>query len=126
MSEVTRSVALAASATDVWSLIGGFNDLPDWHPGAAGSTLEEVGGETRRVIALKGGGAITERLITHDDATMSCTYAIVDSPLPVTGYQATLSVRAAGSGCEVPAAKAEEIVAGIYDAGLGALKKRFG
>ena len=68
---------------------------------------------------------------------MSCTYAIVDGPLPVTGYQSTRSVRPAGSGCEVPWSgtfetagvpedKAKEIVAGIYDAGLGTLVKRFG
>jgi hypothetical protein len=137
MSEVRRSAALAASAAEVWSLIGGFNDVPDWHPGAAGSRLEEVGGETRRVIALKGGGTLVERLVAHDADAMSCTYAIVDGPLPVTGYQSTLSVRPAGSGCEVhwsgtfePAGvaedKAKEIVASIYDAGLGALVKRFG
>ena len=128
---------LAAPAAEVWSLIGGFDDVPNWHPGAAASTLQDVAGETRRVITLNGGGTIVERLVSHEDRGMSCTYAIVESPLPVTGYEATLSVTPVDGGCEVhwagrfepagvPAAKAEEIVAGIYDGGLEALRKRFG
>jgi len=139
MSKVERTVALSAPAAEVWGLIGGFDSLPAWHPGAAACTLHDVDGETRRVIELKGAGGatITERLVDLDDAGMSCTYAIIESPLPVADYESTIVVRTAGGGCEVhwsstfepagaPAETAEAAVAGIYDAGLGALKERFG
>lgn len=139
MSEVERSVSLSAPAGEVWGLIGGFDSLPAWHPGSAACTLRDVAGETHRVVELAGGGGatLTERLVALDDDAMTCTYAIVDGPLPVTGYESTLTVRPAGAGCEVrwsgrfepagvPAEKAEAIVAGIYDAGLGALRERFG
>lgn len=136
MSEVKRSLALNVPAAEVWKLIGGFGDIPDWHPAAASCTLHDERGETRRVISLVGGGSITERLVAQDDAAMSCTYAIVESPLPVSEYQSTISVTPSSGGCEVqwsgrfepagvPATRAEEVVAGIYDAGLGALATRF-
>lgn len=136
MSEVKRSLVLEVPASEVWQLIGGFGDIPEWHPAAESCTLHDQAGETRRVISLVGGGTITERLVAHDDAAMSCTYAIVESPLPVSDYRSTLSVVPSGNGCEVswsgrfepagaPADKAERVVAGIYDAGLAALATRF-
>ena len=69
---------------------------------------------------------------------MSQSYSIVDGPLPVTDYHSTIKVTAGDDGtCTVDWTgqfnpdgaddeTAKKIIAGIYTAGLSALKKRFG
>lgn len=133
MSEVSMSVKLNASADEVWGLIGEYNALPDWHPMIAKSSLED-GGKVRRLEAGDG-AVILERLEQMED--YSCTYTITESPLPISGYRATLSVRAEGACCIVewgsqftPDGASEEdvtgMIRGLYRAGLDALAKRFG
>lgn len=135
MAGVERQVELAASADAVWALIGGFNDLPNWLPPAKTSVLEE-GGVIRR-LTIPSGEEVVERLLAHDDAARTHTYSIVEGPLPVSGYVATLSVEPLGAGSRVhwhstfePAGVTEDeacdVIAGVYDAGLTALRERFG
>ena len=68
---------------------------------------------------------------------MSYRYAIEQSPLPVADYRSTLSVAEAGGKARVtwsssfrPRGASEQeaarVVTGVYDAGLEALRKRFG
>ena len=90
-------------------------------------------------MALAGGGAIVERLESVDEKERTYSYAILQGPLPVANYVATLKVREAeeGEGCEVewssefsPAGAPEtdviHTIEGIYQAGLDSLKKMFG
>lgn len=89
-----------------------------------------------RTLTLTDGETITERLEQASDVDRSYTYTLLESPLPVADYQATLSVSDAGTGrCLVPwssrfrrngiaAEQACEAVAGLYQAGLDALKAR--
>ena len=71
----------------------------------------------------------------YSDEGMSYTYVIVDSPLPVADYVSTLAVMGSGGGSMItwsgefaaegaPDAKAVEVISGIYQAGLAALKER--
>lgn len=132
MAQVTRSVALAADADTVWAAIGGFQALADWHPAVATCTPEDVGGSEHRKLALEGGGEILEKLIGADERSYG--YAIIESPLPVSHYRAVLTVVPSGSGSIVvwcstftPKAKdADAVIAGVYEAGFGALSERFG
>lgn len=132
MAQVTRSVALGADPDTVWGAIGGFHALADWHPAVASSTADDIGGAEHRRLALEGGGEILEKHLGGD--ARSYGYAIVDSPLPVSHYRSVISVVPAGAGSVVvwsstftPKSKdAEEVIAGVYDAGLGALAARFG
>ena len=136
MLTVERSVALPATAAEVWSLIGGFGDLDKWHPAVEGCRTETAGDETVRLLTLPGGGKLSEVLIAHDPARMSYTYGIVEGPLPVRDYRSSLRVDAGTEGCKVVWSgefeaegtsddKAREVIAGIYEAGLDALKKTF-
>lgn len=132
MAQVSRSVALSAAPDAVWSVIGGFQALPDWHPAVETSGKETDGGAELRRLGLAGGGEIVEKQLGA--GPMSYGYAIVSGPLPVADYAATLTVAPAGSGCVVvwastftPTADgAEDVIAGVYDAGLEALKSKFG
>lgn len=132
MAHVARSVFLSASADTVWSTIGGFQSLGDWHPAVASVAREDLVGVEHRRIAVKGGGEIFEKLLGTDGR--SYAYEIIESPLPVLGYRSSLSVIEAGSGSvaswvstfEGTADGAEVAVAGIYEGGFAALKERFG
>ena len=132
MAKVSRSVTLNASLGDVWGLIGNFQGLADWHPAVASVAKEDIGGTEHRRIHLEGGGEILEQL--HGTGDGNYSYTIVEGPLPVTGYLSMLSaadkdgktVVTWGSTFEGTAEGAEDVVAGIYEAGFGALTERFG
>jgi hypothetical protein len=132
MVQLTRSVTLNASPGDVWALIGGFQGLPGWHPAVETSTREDIGGVEHRRLGLAGGGEILEKNLGSD--TMSVGYEIIESPLPLADYKATISVADAGgkavvvwaSTYEGTADGASDVVAGIYQAGLDALGAKFG
>ena len=132
MAQVSRSVALAASPDAVWAAIGGFHALAEWHPAVESATREEADGAELRCLALVGGGEIVEKLLGA--GPRSYGYAILSGPLPVADYAATLTVAPSGSGSVVvwastfapTADDAEAVIGGVYDAGLEALKARFG
>ena len=127
--EVTKSVDVAASPETVWKTIGGFCGIGDWHPVIEKCALSKKGGKDVRTLSLKGGGTIVEEEESRSDKKMDYTYTILEGPLPVTDYHSTLMVAKAGGGSKVtwkgtfkakgaPDAKAEEAIAGVYDAGL--------
>jgi hypothetical protein len=129
---VTRRVTVAAPASEVWRLIGDFHGLDRWHPAVAKSEPARIGADEFRTLTTRDGARILEHLVARN--THSCTYAIVRSPLPVAHYEARLEAATAGKGTEVTwsgsftptAENAEKVIAGIYEAGLNALKQRFG
>ena len=138
MAKVSMSTDLNASADQVWKMIGGFNTLPDWHPAVEKSELNEAG-ETR-TLSIAGGATIVEKLESVDDGARTYTYSIVDSPLPVSNYKATITVSGEGdgstlewssefdtvSGMGASEQDAMAAVQGIYQAGFDNLKKMFG
>ncbi len=139
MTKVSMKTELKAPADEVWKLIGGFNALPDWHPAVAESTTEGEGEGSVRRLSLAGGGTIVERLESVDDNERRYSYSIVDSPLPVSNYRATISAREQGDGTATvvewssefsPSGASEsdatKVIQGIYDAGFDNLKKMFG
>ena len=139
MTKVSMSANIGVSAKQVWDMIGGFNEISKWHPAIEKSEIEGEGSVTLRRLHLVGGGQIVERLEQSDDDENSYTYTILESPLPIADYTATISVKPnqSGSGCTVewsgnfeaagaPENDAVKVVEGIYQAGLDNLKKMFG
>ncbi len=43
MTKVCVNVEFDTPPRELWKVIGGFNALPDWHPGVAASTIDYVG-----------------------------------------------------------------------------------
>jgi len=74
----------------VWTLVGSFCAIRDWHPEVADCVETKEGDATFRSLTLKDGAKIKEQLLESDDTSYS--YAIIESPLPVKNYKATLSV----------------------------------
>ncbi|MCH9052706.1 MAG: SRPBCC family protein [Proteobacteria bacterium] len=138
MAQVSMSQELQASAEEVWELIGGFNSLPTWHPAIKKSRIEGEGEGQVRTLDLTGGATIRERLDRADEDARSYTYSILEGPLPVADYVATLCVREAGDGAcvvewssefnpdGVPEPAAVEIIESVYSAGFVGLTERFG
>lgn len=137
MTKVNVTQELPVPAQAVWQVIGGFNALPDWHPAVEKSETKKEKGEMTRTLTLAGGGTIVERLETADDKERTYTYSILNGPLPVADYTATIRVRESGLGCSVewsseftpsgaPESDAAAAIRGVYEAGFENLRKMFG
>lgn len=133
MSKVSVSQFIAASPESVWQHVGDPSQLASWHPAIAASPLSEDG--RARTCTLADGGEVREVITARDDAARRYAYRIVESPLPMTDYEAALSVRAADGGAEIvwesvfqPAgiepAQLEDMIRGLYAAGLDSLKAK--
>lgn len=137
---VSKEAVLAMTPADLWKKVGDFNGLNTWHPAIAKSEVvkgnnNEVG--AHRKLTLGDGAVIVEELAARDDSGMTLTYTIVESPLPVTDYRSTMTVTAEGDGksskltwastfkpaAGAEPAKTQEMIGGIYQAGLDALAK---
>jgi hypothetical protein len=94
MARVYASSVINASAARVWARVRDFNGLSNWHPAIAESRIEN--GEPAdkvgcvRNFSLRNGDRLREQLLGLSDYDMFCTYSILDSPMPLTNYVATL------------------------------------
>ena len=143
MAKVFVSTVIDAPVAKVWTVIRDFNALPAWAPFVAESRIEqnakadEVG--CIRNFRLKDGGRIRERLLALSDYDFSVVYAILESPMAVENYVATLRLFPVTDGdrsyaewsaefdCR-PEREADlraEIGRGVFLAGLKALQSRF-
>jgi hypothetical protein len=126
--------SIAASPDRVWQIIGRFDGLHTWHPVIGSCVSTQAGGDTIRTLTTVDGGVVIEKLLGHSDADRRYSYTIEESPLPVSGYRATLSVAPAGDRhalvswesrfeATIPdEAAALDVIAGIFAAGLEALR----
>lgn len=144
MAQVYTSSVIGAPAARLWEAVRDFNGLPDWHPAIAESRIEggapadQVG--CVRAFRLRDGGYIRERLLALSDYEFSCTYAILESPMAVDNYVATLKLTPVTDGSrtfaewsaefdcapEREAELAALIGNDVFQGGFNALKERFG
>jgi Polyketide cyclase / dehydrase and lipid transport len=142
MAEVFVSSVIAAPAGTVWRVVRDFNGLPNWTPFVVESRIEhnllpdQVG--CIRSFRLKDGGKIRERLLALSDFDMSCTYSILESPMEVENYIATLALFPITDGnvtlatwkasFDAVAEREDELVrdigANVFQAAFSALKKQ--
>ena len=96
MIKVYASSVIDASADAVWAHVRDFNGLPNWTPFVAESRIEGGLPPDRigcvRNFRLRDGGTIREQLLTLSDYDYQCTYAILESPMAVENYVATLKL----------------------------------
>jgi hypothetical protein len=90
------STVIDAAADTVWSRIRDFNALPIWHPAIADSRIENNEPSDRvgciRHFHTCDGGMIRERLLALSDYDFTCIYEILESPMGVSNYVATLKL----------------------------------
>jgi hypothetical protein len=97
MARVYRSALIHATADRAWNLIRNFDGLPQWHPAIEGSEIEaglraDQVGCVRRFRLRSGGGLLRERLLALSDRERILTYSILESPMPVANYIATMRI----------------------------------
>lgn len=144
MAEVYASSVIAAPAGRVWASIRDFNGLPSWHPLIAESRIEAAAPADQvgcvRAFRLKDGGFIREKLLALSDYDFSCTYSILESPMGVENYVATLKLTPITDGdrtfaewsasFDCAAEREAELVTNIggnvFQGGFEALKRQFG
>ena len=144
MTKVYVSSVIPAPAADVWKIVRDFNGLPGWAPFVAESRIEQNAHADRigciRNFTLKDGGRIREKLLALSDYDLSCSYAILESPMQVENYVATLSLTPITDGnltlaewqaefdCAPgrEAALTQQIGSRVFQAAFTALKQRFG
>ncbi|MCA3228547.1 MAG: SRPBCC family protein [Burkholderiales bacterium] len=142
MIRVYSSSVIDAPADRVWEVVRDFNGLPDWHPLIADSRIEGGLAADRfgciRNFRTRDGGLIREQLLTLSDYDYECTYAILESPMGVDNYVATLKLTPITDGnrtfaewsAEFDCDEARErelsqvIGQGVFQGGFDALKRR--
>ena len=135
-TEVSNKIAVKASADKAWSVIGDFCGIQAWHPAIASCEMSKKGDTTFRTLTTRDGARIFEQQLSWDDRAHSYSYSIIESPLPVANYKATMKVDGAGGGnAEIiwiaifePKGASEEdakkVIGGICAAGLDSLKAK--
>lgn len=136
---VEEKVIVNAPVKAVWAIVGGFKALERWHPAIVSSTLLGTGKEVGdiRVLTLNDNLTVVEKLEFYDENAMSLQYKILESPLPIGDYHATIvakqvdngmtevvwksSFKAVGASDE----EAKKIISDIYLAGFEALNGLF-
>jgi len=144
MARVYVSSVIPAPAAEVWRIVRDFNGLPQWTPFVAESRIEQNAHPDQvgciRNFVLRDGGRIRERLLALSDYDLSCTYSILESPMGVENYIATLSLTPVTDGnatfaewqadfdCppEREGALVQLIGVNVFQAAFTALKQRFG
>jgi len=144
MARVYVSSVVAAPASKVWERVRDFNGLPRWHPRIADSQIENGEPSDKvgciRNFRLQNGDQIREQLLALSDYDTFCTYAILESPMPIENYVATLRLTPVSDGdrcfvewsaefdCapEVEADVSNGIATNVFQGGFDALKRHFG
>lgn len=144
MARVFVSSVINAPAAKVWERVRDFNGLPRWHPRIRESRIENGEPADRvgciRDFHLQNGDRIREQLLGLSDYDMFCTYAILESPMPLENYVATLRLTPVTDGertfvewnaeFDCDTADEADLVAGIgkdvFQGGFDALKRHFG
>ena len=143
MIRVYVSSVIDAGADTVWSRIRDFNALPLWNPVVTDSRIENNEPSDRvgciRHFHTREGGLIRERLLALSDYDFSCSYEILESPMGVDNYVATLKLTPVTDGgrcfaewsAEFDCAEGRErelterIGTGVFQVAFDALKRHF-
>lgn len=134
---LSRSVDVNGTPEAVWSAIGPFCAIKEWHPAIGVCTEDGKTPRTRTLVTRDGKATFVEIQTARSDAEHQYSYIFRSSPLPVTHYAATLRVTANSNGMSTvtwsgtftpdPGKEdvANDAVRGIYESGLNAIKARF-
>lgn len=144
MPTAYASTLISASVGRVWAAVRDFNALPSWHPSVTESRIEGYARSDQvgcvRAFRLRDGGFIREKLLSLSDISHSLTYSILESPMALSDYCATLSLMpvtdanatfvewSAEFSCPTDKERqlVQQIEQDVFQNGLASLKQRFG
>jgi polyketide cyclase/dehydrase/lipid transport protein len=141
MAKIHKSYVIEAHIADMWEYIRDFNGLPKWFPGVTDSHIEAGTPANQagciRNFGLEGGPRIREQLLALSDQHHECTYKMIECPLPITNYSATVKLSACEGGStsieitsqfDCPPAQEHELVTFLgntYEGAFDMLKLHF-
>ena len=144
MVQVRQSTIVDAPIAQVWQVLRDFNGHDRWHPAVATSTIEhgepvDAVGSVRR-FCLSDGGELREQLLAMSDKDFTLTYCLLEAPLPLIGYVASIRLKSVTDGdrtfwewrseFEPPSQRRDELVQlvtrDIYQSGFAAIRAMFG
>ncbi|MFB9983678.1 zinc-binding dehydrogenase [Mesorhizobium kowhaii] len=140
MVRVCQSTIIDAPIDEVWAILRDFNGHDRWHPAISFSEIE--GGEpvdavgSVRHFRLADGGELREQLLALSDKDRRLSYCLLEAPLPLMGYVASVRLKPVTDGNATfwewrsefnpPAHRRDELVKlvteGIYQAGFAAVR----
>jgi NADPH2:quinone reductase len=138
---VIRSAVIDAPIDRVWAVLRDFSSHDRWHPAVASSRMEnDVGGDVVggvRRFSLTDGAELREQLLRLNDREYTLTSCILDSPLPLFDYVATIRLKPVTDGNQTfwdwrsqfrapddRAAELENLVGQqVYEAGITGLRE---
>ncbi|WP_217577489.1 zinc-binding dehydrogenase [Mesorhizobium sp. GbtcB19] len=140
MVEVRQSTIIDAPIEEVWAILRDFNGHDRWHPAIASSEID--GGEPADAVGavrhfrLADGGELREQLLALSDKDHRLSYCLLEAPLPLMGYIASIRLKPVTDGDATfwewrsefhpPAHRRDELVKlvseGIYQAGFAAIR----
>ena len=136
MPSAKATVDINLSPDELWQVIGGFGSLPDWISNVCQSRLAD-GGRVR-YLHDQIGRTFVEKLERYDAAARSYSYSIVESPVGVSDYLATIAVTGINGGrashvewstrftpAGISEQEARETFEGIFSTGLKELASRY-
>jgi NADPH:quinone reductase len=142
--KVRKSTVVDAPIDAVWHVLRDFNGHDRWHPIVAESAIEdgraadEIGCVRR--FRLAEGGWLREQLLKLSDRDHTFTYCILEAPIPLYDYVATVRLKTITdanhtfwewtSSFETPPGEEASLAAlvgeQVYEAGFDAVKSLFG
>jgi hypothetical protein len=136
-TNLKRSIVVQASPDEVWAAVGPFCAIGDWHPAIGSCTLDGETPPTRTLVTRDGQATFIELQVGRSEAAHRYSYSFTSSPVPVTGYVSTFSVRRSGKNASIVTWRghytpldgqetaAQAALTGIYESGLNAIRDRF-
>ena len=139
---VFTSSVINAPVDKVWAIARDFDGLPLWHPAVIRSFIEE-GNPADKVGCIRNFTLVTEEtvrecLVTLCDINKICRYTLLDGPLPMRDYVATLQLTPVTDGDRTfidwhagffadaaDSETTERRIEEIFQEGFDALKQRF-
>jgi uncharacterized protein YndB with AHSA1/START domain len=96
ITRVYASRVIDAPVETIWAYIRDFNSLSGWFPGVTDSDIEDGRSGTDvgcvRSFVSNGRHRLREQLLALSDQDHRCTYRMLEGPLAVVNYVATLQL----------------------------------
>jgi NADPH2:quinone reductase len=97
MVEIRRSTIIEAPIESVWAILRDFNGHERWHPAVAASVIEDGAPSDQpgavRNFRLADGARIREQLLALSDVETSFSYCILEAPVALRNYVASVRLR---------------------------------
>ena len=135
-ASLSRSVDVEATPDAVWSVIGPFCAIKEWHPAVGTCSLDGKNPPTRTLVTKDGKATFVETQTARSDRKHFYSYTFLSSPIPVTHYASTIRVAAKSNGRSTVTWRssyvpergkekdASDALSGIYESGLEAIKAK--